>query len=149
MMHRFLLALLLAVAVVPASLFGVDLDPAQEQEAAAIFESVLSPFCPGRLLRDCPSTAAHELKDKIRGMVVEGKSRADIQSYLFALYGNGIRSVPAHEGFGNVAWWAPTVFLLSGLGILGLWLRSKRAREEAAAPPVTPEMVERISRHLR
>lgn len=131
----------------------ITLDPAQELESKAIFDAVLSPFCPGRLLRDCPSTAAHELKDKIRGMVVEGKSRAEIESYLFALYGDSIRSVPPREGFGYVAWWGPAVFLGLGLTILGLWLRSKqRSAAEGTptmtSPTLTAEMEERIKRHI-
>jgi cytochrome c-type biogenesis protein CcmH len=140
------LALLLALLPCPAQ--AVELDPAQELEAAEVFQSVLSPFCPGRLLRDCPSGAAQELKDKIRAMIVEGKPRAEIESYLFALYGDTIRSVPPRHGFGNVAWWGPAVFVLIGLGILGVWLRSKRTTEEPPAQELTPEMKARLDRHV-
>lgn len=139
-----IVSLNLAVTVVHA----IELDPAQEIEANAIFEAVLSPFCPGRLLRDCPSGAATELKDKIRGMVVEGKTHAEIESYLFALYGDTIRSVPPKHGFGNVAWWGPGIFVVIGLGILGVWLRSKRTAPEPESPELTAEMKARIARHL-
>ena len=144
------LAVILAffLGISPLAADAVELDPAQELEAAAVFESVLSPFCPGRLLRDCPSTAAHELKDKIRTMIVEGKSRAEIETYLFALYGDTIRSVPPKHGFGNVAWWGPAVFVLIGAGILGVWLRSKKTGTEPPPQEITPEMKARLDRHL-
>jgi len=148
-LRRFVALTLVAVGLTVASTgFAVELDPAQEIEANLIFEAVLSPFCPGRLLRDCPSTAAQELKDKIRGMVVEGKPRGEIENYLFALYGDTIRSVPPKHGFGNVAWWGPGVFLVIGLGILGVWLRSKRTAPEPTGPELTAEMKARIERHL-
>ena len=153
--RRILVAIVATVAfhVTSAVAQPITLDPAQELASRAIFDGVLSPFCPGRLLRDCPSTAAHELKDKIRGMIVEGKSRAEIESYLFALYGESIRAVPPREGFGNVAWWGPGVFLGLGLAILGLWLRSKRRSGDETAPTahtptLTAEMAERIKRHV-
>lgn len=153
MRQRLTILLLLLIATIgicggARTVHAVELDPAQELEAKEIFDSVLSPFCPGRLLRDCPSTAAHELKDKIRGMVVEGKPRAEIQSHLFALYGDSIRSTPPRQGFGQVAWWAPAVFLAIGLVLLAVWLRSKRSHRDAPAPTITPEMEARIQRHL-
>lgn len=148
LLHFVAFALVTLSLTVATTGYAVELDPAQEVEANSIFKAVLSPFCPGRLLRDCPSTAAHELKDKIRGMIVEGKPRAEIENYLFALYGDTIRSVPPKHGFGNVAWWGPGVFLLIGLGILGVWLRSKRTAPEAVGPELTDEMKARIERHL-
>ena len=43
-------------------------DAVLEREVAVVAGSVLSPYCPGRLLRDCPSSAARELKEKVRDL---------------------------------------------------------------------------------
>ena len=88
-----------------------ELDPALEMEASQVFEGMMSPFCPGRLLRDCPSTSAHELKDKIRGMISEGKSREEILDQMAVLYGEHIRSSPPTKGFGLVGWLTPAMEL--------------------------------------
>lgn len=152
-MSRFLLlsSILIALLALPVSAgAATDADPALEQQAQIIFGEVLSPFCPGRLLRDCPSSAATELKDRIRGEVRAGKSREEILAGLYALYGDQIRAVPAVAGFGLAAWLAPGIFLLLGLLIIGMWLRSRRSMPEVERPAanLTPEMEERIRREL-
>ncbi|MCB0333496.1 MAG: hypothetical protein KDD55_08345, partial [Bdellovibrionales bacterium] len=43
-----------------------------EHRAFEVEGYLLSPFCPGRLLRDCPSSGAHDLKIEIREAVATG-----------------------------------------------------------------------------
>lgn len=71
----FIILLLLLIA--PSLALSIELDPNFNKQAHQIFYQTLSPFCPGRLLSDCPSTAATELKDKIRIKLNAGESRAD------------------------------------------------------------------------
>ena len=85
--------------------------PEIEAMAGEIFGEVLSPFCPGRMLNDCPSGNASQLKEKIRTDLSSGKDREEILDELYAVYGTSIRAAPTTEGFGWFAWITPFAFL--------------------------------------
>lgn len=95
---------------------------AAERETHSVAQSVMSPFCPGRSLEDCPSSAASELRNKITDMLLTGKTQAQVMDNLYGLYGEQIRATPKSEGFGLVGWYMPLAFLVTGLGILIFWL---------------------------
>ena len=92
-----------------------------------IAAEINSPFCPGRLLRDCPSTAAHSLKEQIKERLAKGESKSQIREALIEQYGSDINPLPETAGFGLVAWLAPVFFL--GFSLLGglLWLIRRKA----------------------
>ena len=142
------LALSCALLVLPC--YALDLHPEQEARAQEVFRSIMSPYCPGRLLSDCPSSLAAELRDKIRERVGRGESKLEIESYLYTAFGEEIRGAPTTEGFGAVAWIAVPIFFLLGLGAVMLWLRATHGKESDSAidqeeqPVRTPEMERRI-----
>lgn len=100
-----------------------DTDPAIEAETHKIAHTVLSPYCPGRLLSDCPSKAASDLKKEIYKKLDSGMSPEAVVEDLYMTFGDKIRAVPATHGFGLFAWIAPFAFLLLGGLALFLWLR--------------------------
>jgi len=118
---------------------AVDLSPEQVKIAQDIFGNTMSPFCPGKLLEDCPSSAASELKDKIRARIVGGESEESINKYLFSVYGDAMRAAPKTSGFGLVAWLAPAVFLVLGLMIFMVWVKKNgdANQPEKQKAPVT------------
>lgn len=118
--------------------------------AIAIFGNVLSPFCPGRLLRDCPSSSAAELRESIRGKLQRGATSEEVLDELYLKYGDELRAAPEKRGFGMVAWLAPFVFLVSGAIVILLWLRSSKASatDVAAAGTLDPEMRKRIEAEM-
>lgn len=118
--------------VAGSAALAIDLDPAQEREAGMVLDSLMSPFCPGRLLRDCPSSQAHELKEEIRKKVSEGALAKDLVEYYTTYYGEEFRAAPKNEGFGRLAWLGPLAFLLLGFFFVLIWLKSKRNAEPAA-----------------
>jgi cytochrome c-type biogenesis protein CcmH len=129
---------------------SAPLDPAQEQEALWVFGQVLSPFCPGKLLQDCPSSAASDLKTEIREKVRNGKSREDILADLYLVYGDELSAIPRTVGFGLLAWLAPVIFLVVGLMGAYLWLKSKfrqpkKSDENKAEKKLSDEERERIA----
>ncbi|MDZ4784566.1 MAG: cytochrome c-type biogenesis protein [bacterium] len=127
---RILLFILLLV--LPTSLSAIELSPEQEAIANEIFSNEMSPFCPGRLISDCPSTSATELKDKIREKILAGQSVDQIESYLFSVYGEQLRAAPEAKGFGLLAWIAPFGFLFLGLIVMSIWLQKQKKED---APP--------------
>lgn len=129
-----------------------DLTPAQHQTAQEIFLSVLSPFCPGRALNDCPSEQAAELKDHIRQELRGGKTEDAILAELYATYGENIRGVPRVSGFGSAAWFVPLAFLLTGAAVIFIWVRRQSGGAQGLtqpAPEVDSSMAELIERELR
>jgi cytochrome c-type biogenesis protein CcmH len=121
-----------------------------EKRTLELFTSIKSPFCPVRLLADCPSSGATELKEKIRLRLAAGVAPETVISELYDEYGDILRAAPSGEGFGVVAWLAPLGFLVLGLFFLVVWVKGRGA---AAVPAVNagldPNMEARIDQELR
>ena len=87
--------------------------------ANEINSEIMSPFCPGLLLRDCPSEKATELKNQIlTKLEKERLEKKEVISWLEQQFGSKIYSAPQMKGFGIVGWLMPVVFLLLG----GFWI---------------------------
>lgn len=131
---------LVSLFLVSSVCLAADLNEDQIRLAKEVFGSTMSPFCPGRLLSDCPSSSAMELKDNIRTKIASGESREMIDAYLESVYGAGIHATPPASGFGLVAWLMPAIFIFAGLVIFKFWLK-KMVKSEAtvAQPTINPE----------
>ena len=109
-----------------------------EDVANRISNDVMSPYCPGVTLHDCPSDAAVQLRDRILGWAEEGWSRQRILDRLEAEYGTSILSSPPASGIGLGAWIAPLIAVAAGLAIAWVvatrWSRRKPSEAPAAAP---------------
>lgn len=90
---------------------------APEDLANDISREVMSPYCPGVTLHDCPSGAAIELRERIVGWARAGWSKDRIMDELVAEYGETIRAVPPAEGSGLLAWILPAAGLATAIGI--------------------------------
>jgi cytochrome c-type biogenesis protein CcmH len=120
-MSLFLALILTALLGVSDSL-AVDLTPEQERVAQKVFSTTMSPYCPGRLLSDCPSNSASELKESLRSRIAAGESENQLELYLESVYGQGVHALPPTRGFGLVAWLTPLFFLGIGLLIFKVWV---------------------------
>ena len=144
----FLLSIFFVGAVQSASAAPGPADV--DREAHKVFGAFLSPFCPGRLLSDCPSSAAGELREKIRARVEKGESGEQVLESLFDDYGDRFRAAPQARGFGTVAWVAPGLFLLIGIVTMSLWLRSRMgASTPEVAAVLSAEDQARVEREMR
>lgn len=99
-----------------------------EQQANQVYNSIMSPYCPGRLLTNCPSSAATELKQKIKDSLIAGASADSIIEDMVKTFGPEARAVPQNAGFGRLAWLVPVAFLAFGMLIIFFWLRANRAQ---------------------
>jgi cytochrome c-type biogenesis protein CcmH/NrfF len=95
-----------------------------ETKAGHIFNTVMSPFCPGRLIANCPSSAAADLQEEIRSQLAAGVTVDDIKNALYDRYGDEIRSVPEARGFGLLAWVMPGAFFVVVGLLVTVWIRS-------------------------
>lgn len=106
---------------------------APEDVATAVAKEIMSPYCPGATLHDCPSQNAIQLREEITGWAAGGMTKADIIDRLEDEYGPSIRAVPRAEGSGLFAWVLPGLGLAVG-GALGYTL----LRRWTGGPGETP-----------
>ncbi len=131
---------------------GASAAEAPTDWAYDVANELMSPFCPGRSLADCPSPDAASLRMWIVVQAAAGRTRADVEDELYARYGNVLRSAPKAEGFGIVAYVLPVVVFLAGGGIVAWFLRraTRRAavRPALLAAPLDPELDRRLDEVL-
>ena len=120
------LGLLALLAVVPPA-------GAEEAWSGEMVDELMSPYCPGRTLRNCPSPQATNLIDWILEQESEGRPRDAVYTQLLAEFGDEIRQAPEASGFGMVAYVIPIVAFLAGGAVVGVFLR-RQGRRDAAAP---------------
>lgn len=125
---------------------------AQPRDAAAdaqtIFTNVMSPYCPGRLLADCPSPAAFELRADILRRLESGDNAADVERDLYRKFGDSIRAVPPARGWGRVLAVAPAIALALSAAALVWFLARHRAHDEAPVAAADPALEERLQDEL-
>jgi cytochrome c-type biogenesis protein CcmH/NrfF len=129
-------------ALLVALVFLVTAGPARAESpstvATAVSHNVMSPFCPGLTLHDCPSDAAAALRARIESWAREGRSRTEIMARLRAEYGPSIAASPEPRGRGLVAWLVPVAAVLVGAAVVTAALR--RWNEPAGALPRRREL---------
>jgi cytochrome c-type biogenesis protein CcmH/NrfF len=108
-----------------------------EDVANDIASKVMSPFCPGVTLHDCPSAEAQALRDRIERWARQGLNEQQILDSLEANYGVAIRSTPPAGDGGWLAWALPGAALAVGL-VLG-WLLLRRWTNAAPRSRVREE----------
>lgn len=100
-----------------SQVFALD-ETELKKNANEVYSSVLSPYCPGRLLSHCPSSSADLLKQKIHDELAKGKSKQEVMNDLYKEFGDEIKAAPSFSGFGAVGWIAPILFIGIGLFFL-------------------------------
>ena len=131
--------------------WGQETRPDTSPEAREIFRTVMSPFCPGLTLADCPSPAAYDLRDEIRARIDAGESPEVILDELVAEYGQEILGDPSGTPLGRLAIAIPVaVALLAALGAAVFVRRAVRTRRETPARAgLTPDVEARLDDELR
>jgi cytochrome c-type biogenesis protein CcmH len=131
-----LVALLCALAA-PAAAAPADL-------ANAIAGEVMSPFCPGLTLHDCPSQAASDLRARIEAWARAGLGRAEIMERLRREYGSAIEASPPRSGVGWLAWLLPAVVLVAAAAAAVSFVHRAASRDGSApSPALAPSPEER------
>lgn len=133
----------LIVIVLTAPAYAAPEDIANEVAA-----EVMSPYCDGVTLHDCPSRAALDLREQIETWARDGWSKAQIIDELEQRFGPRIHATPQDsEGIG--AWALPITALVMGLaGAAALARRWTRRRSQEGPTPVDPQDHARIEQEL-
>ncbi|MDQ3915566.1 MAG: cytochrome c-type biogenesis protein CcmH [Actinomycetota bacterium] len=111
---------------------------APEDVANAVAQEVMSPYCPGVTLHDCPSSAAQEMRAEIVAWAEDGMSKDAILDRLEAEFGPSIRAVPPAKGSGLLAWLLPGLAVVAGAALAVVLARRWAKRPPPPAVPATP-----------
>ena len=160
-MRQTLIALLLvgltanlAYGQIPEGMEGTY-EPHPEAEKA--IGQLLSPYCPGLMLEQCPAEESRALRDSIHALAVQGWTAGEIRGWMLENHGEEWKAVPDRSGSGLWAWLLPPLALLAGLGLVLTVARrwsdgSVSAAQEMAAPVEdgpSPEEETRLRNALR
>lgn len=113
--------------------------PSHPPDPMDIAHSIMSPVCQGRLISNCPSSESEQLRELIRQLIAQGKTKQEIIDYFVEVYGEQVLPAPPQRGFFLTAWYLPLAGILSGGGVIYLLIRiwSRGGRDEEV--PITPE----------
>ncbi len=93
------------------------------KRAQSIEAQVWSPYCPGRLLIDCTTHQARELRADIRDRVEQGESNDEVLVWVRENYGEEALAEPDASGAGLIIWLGPLVLIAGGAIVLTVLLR--------------------------
>lgn len=114
--------------------------------AYAMAHDLMSPYCPGRTLAECPSPQATSLRFEILMQAAAGASEEEVREMLASRYGDVLLAAPRAEGWGLSAYVIPIAFFVLGGPVVILIIRRITAKGPAAdqqvpvaaAPASTP-----------
>lgn len=124
--HKIILSIVIVLFSVTAGLATAQQDP--ETNIRTLATEVMSPFCPGKLLEDCPSGQASELKNEMLSQLKSGKSNEDVKAWFVSRYGSEMLAAPEAKGIGLFAWLMPVAFVVLGSLILMRWISAHKSQ---------------------
>ncbi len=122
---------------------------APEDVANRISGEIMSPYCPGVTLHDCPSDAAVEKRAEIEAWARSGWSEERIMAQLEEDFGDNIRANPTGSR-GLWAWLVPALLLIAG-GVTAMVLSRTWSTRRAGTPSaaIAPDDRQRIEAELQ
>ena len=129
---------LLALAALGLALAGGS-PPARASEGWAyeMANELMSPYCPGRSVADCPSPQAQTLRMWLIVQEASGRPRAEVEAELISRYGESMLGAPRAKGFGLTAYLIPVAVVAAG-AVLLTWFLRRQTRAAPAAMPAPP-----------
>lgn len=118
-------------------------------------KEMMSPYCPGRALSDCPSPQAADLREWIVEQEKAGLSREQVEQELLRVFGDQLLQAPRAEGVGLMAYVFPALAFLAGGALVFMFLRRQRAATVGPKPgsatpePLDPELEQLVEEELR
>jgi len=104
--------------------------------------------CQNLSVADSPSDLAKEMRNLIRELVEQGKSRQEIEDYFVSRYGEFVLLAPPKHGFNLLVWVLPFLALAIGAGGVYLVARRWAARPAEGSAPADPAYLDRVRREL-
>jgi len=123
--------------------------PDLEERVRDVASELRCVVCQNLSVADSPSDLAKEMRNLVRELLQQGKSREEIKAYFVSRYGEFVLLEPPKRGFNLLVWGLPFAALL--VGACGVYLVAKRwtRRGHQAAPPLDPAYAEQVRRELK
>ena len=130
-MNRILICLLFLVFsnAVPAN-EAVPLaeDPVVEQRLIVISEEMRCLVCQNESLAGSRSDLAQDLRREIRGLIKEGKTDAEIRTFMVDRYGDFVLYRPPVKPITWLLWLGPFALVIVGIAALLAYLRKRNSQ---------------------
>jgi cytochrome c-type biogenesis protein CcmH len=145
--------------LIPAVVLGVPSPPKADAGSSSssdldervreIASELRCVVCQNLSVADSPSELAKEMRNLVRELLQQGKTREEIQAYFVSRYGEFVLLSPPKRGFNLLVWGLPFVAL--AVGACGIYLLARRwtERREETEPQVDPAYAERVRRELQ
>ena len=125
---HFVIGLLLIQAPFAESIEANDFDTIEQQgRYTQLIENIRCPVCQGQSIGGSNSGLAKDLREKVYEMILDGKSDADIYSYMVERYGDFVVYTPPVNAKTFLLWFAPLLVMILSLIFL---FRSTRQNKE-------------------
>lgn len=98
-----------------------------DDEVNEIAEDLFCPVCENTPLDVCPTQACADWRELIREMLVEGRSKQEINEYFARQYGDGVLADPPRRGFNLVLWFFPIAAVIVGGAFFGRYISQIRS----------------------
>ncbi len=118
-----LLALSLPTLAAPIAVFELP-NAEAEKRFRTLSAELRCLVCQGQSLADSNSDFAYDLRSVIHGMLLEGKSDAEILDFMSARYGDSVLYDPPLKPYTLLLWGAPLLLLGAGGWLLWRTLRN-------------------------
>lgn len=121
--------------------------PSLTERTRALAAELRCPICHGETVADSTTDIARSIRGLIHQRLSEGQSPDAIKNYLVSRYGSSIVLEPPTSGIGGIAWLAPLLLLLGGLGLLATLITDWLSRGRSTVTE-RPDYLERVRAEL-
>jgi len=119
------------------------------EQAIHIWDTIMSPYCPGRTLSACPSDDARTLREEILADLEQGKTPSEVREVLARRFGAAIDGEARLSGIGWLTWFVPISFLALGAAVVVRRVLRKESTGETSAHALSEDVKQKVVRQLR
>lgn len=135
-MKRLLPAAVLgALALVGVTMTFGGTDPDAVPTLPEVSGRVMSPFCPGLTLDECPTDQSARLRSQLESMIRQGSTNREIDQWVVDNYGEVALASPNK----TFAWAAPVALAIAGLGLTVVLVSRLAGKDSDGEPSERPE----------
>ena len=111
-------------------------DRAEEQRFHQLTLELRCVMCQNQSLADSDAPIAHDLRREVFNLMREGRSDAEIKTFLVERYGEFVLYRPQFGGPTLLLWLGPALVLLAGAVVVVVVVRKRAAANRTALDPV-------------
>lgn len=125
-----------------------------EQRAHQLARELMCPVCDGQTIDGSNAQIATDMRVKVRELLDQGNTNAEIRDYFVLRYGEEILAAPERSGFNLLAWIVPIIIVVGGIGIALVTIKNMRKSTlqpqvaGATASPSAPVSNDDLSEYL-